>query len=172
VEDEVANLCLVVRRAELRRIGAWRELLAAVMNENRRLRHLLDGAKELWGRPLAISPIPYGYLAERPCGLWRVGDQAAVIPSFTGDGMSIALHTANLAAQMYLAGANADEYNRVLRAQLGRSVSLASWISRAMVSGAGRNLAVLGTSLFPASMRWIAASTRVPARALLLDEAL
>jgi flavin-dependent dehydrogenase len=175
VEEEIANLCLVVRRRVLRRWGGWRPLLAAVVSENQRLRHLLDGARDLWGKPLAISSIPYGYLAQRPCGLWRVGDQAAVIPSFTGDGMSIALHSANFAAHMYMDGRSADEYSRALRLQLSRSVSLATWISRAMVTGTGRNLAVLGVRLFPATMqagvRWIASSTRVPANALLPGEA-
>lgn len=171
VESEIANLCLVVQRPVLRRLGTWRELLAAAVNENRRLCYFLNGANQLWARPLAISPIPYGYLAEQPCKIWRVGDQAAVIPSFTGDGMSIALHSANLAAQMHLAGLPVDEYNRALCAQLTRTVSLATWISRAMVTEAGRHLAVLGASLFPGAMRWIAASTRVPSRALLLDDA-
>jgi menaquinone-9 beta-reductase len=172
VEKKIANLCLVVRRRELRESGAWQTVLATVMKENPRLRYLLDGAKELWGRPLAISPIPYGYLAERSCGVWRVGDQAAVIPSFTGDGMSIALHSANLAAQMYLAGENADGYARTLHGQLGRMVSQATWISRSIVSRPGRKLALFSTSLFPGTMRWIAATTRVPASALHFDNVL
>ncbi len=171
VEGEAANLCLVAQRLELRRQGSWQKLLSAAVSTNRRLQHLLEGARELWHRPLAIAPIPYGYLAERSCGVWRVGDQAAVVPSFTGDGMSIALHSANLAAQMVLAGKSIDAYNRTLRAQLGGRILLATWISRAMVTDAGLNLALLGTSLFPGAirgtMRWIAASTRVPEEALI-----
>jgi hypothetical protein len=97
-----------------------------------------------------------------------VGDQAAVIPSFTGDGMSIALHSAVLAAQMFLAGRSADEYNRKLQMQLNRSMSLATWLSRVMVTGPGRCLAPLGLALFPQAMKWIAASTRIPEQALLL----
>lgn len=171
VETEAANLCLVVRRRELRRIGSWQDLLAAAVNENRRLRHLLQDARELWPRTLAISAIPYGYLAEQSSGLWRVGDQAAVIPSFTGDGMSIALHSANLAAQMAVAGDSVDAYQRTLRAQLQHRISLATWISRMIVTNAGRNLALQGVSLFPGTIGWIAASTRIPAKALLLHQA-
>jgi menaquinone-9 beta-reductase len=170
VEDEIANLCLVVQRQELRRVGGWQQLLSVATNENRRLRHLLDGAEDLCARPLAVSPIPYGYLAAQSCGLWRMGDQAAVIPSFTGDGMSIALHSAHLAAQMYLTGESADAYHQALRAQLRRSVSLATQISRAMVTRFGRNLAPLALSLLPGAMRWIATSTRIPATALRFDE--
>jgi len=116
---------------------------------------------------MAISPIPYGYLAARPGSLWCIGDQAAVIPSFTGDGMSIALHSASLAAQMYLAGESAAHYHRTLRAQLRRGMSLATLLSRAMVTGLGNNLMPLALSVFPNAMRWIAASTRIPGRALL-----
>lgn len=171
VEEETANLCFVVRRAELRGAHTAQELLMTVIQENRRLRHLLEGAQCLWGKPLAISPIPYGHLVDPPGSVWRIGDQAAVIPSFTGDGMSIALHSAQLAAQMYAAGKTAEEYHHILRAQLSQSVQLATWLSRAMVTAAGRNLALLATSLFPSAMRWIATSTRIPARDLLLDEA-
>lgn len=167
VECEIANLCLAVRRSELRRVRGWNELFARLLRENPRLRHYLKDGEAQWPRPLAISPIPYGYLAGSPRGLWCVGDQAAVIPSFTGDGMSIALHSAALAAQMFLDGKTAEEYNHALRAQLNRSMSLATCLSRAMVTAAGRHAGVLTLSLFPQAMRWIAAATRIPAQALL-----
>lgn len=167
VERETANLCLVVRRASLPRGSGWATLLAAILDENRHLRRLLQDARPLWQRPLAISPIPYGYHAARPGSLWCIGDQAAVIPSFTGDGMSIALHSASLAAQMYLDGESAAHYHRTLRAQLSRGMSLATLLSRAMVTRPGNNLMPLALSAFPNAMRWIAASTRIPEQALL-----
>ena len=166
VEGGVANFCLVVRRSTLRKIGGWPELLAAIQHENPHIAERLCGASPLWPRPLAISSIPYGYLSGRPLGLWCVGDQAAVIPSFTGDGMSIALHSASLAAQMYLGGASADQYHRTLHAHLSRGMRLATALSRAMVTGPGRALAPVGLAIFPDAMKWIASSTRIPQRAL------
>ncbi len=168
IEEDRANLCLVVRRAVLRVVGGWNGLLAAIAAENRHLRQRLQGAETTWARPLAISPIPYGYLAERAGGLWRVGDQAAVIPSFTGDGMSIALHSAALAAQMYLSGKGTEEYSRTLRTQLGRPMRLATWLSQAMVTAGGRRAAPPLLSLLPRAMQWIAAATRIPDQALLI----
>lgn len=167
VEEEAANLCLVVRRSALQRAGGWNAVLAAMLEENARLRERLRGAEALYSRPLAISPIPYGYLASQARGLWRVGDQAAVIPSFTGDGMSIALHTAALAAQMCLEGMRADEYMRVMERQLRKPLRLATWLSRAMVTGSGRASAPAVLAVFPDAMRWIAAATRIPDGALL-----
>jgi flavin-dependent dehydrogenase len=166
VEGDVANLCLVVRRTVLRSHGGWAEMLAAIQGENPHIAQRLSGASPLWERPLAVSPIPYGYLAGQPNRLWCVGDQAAVIPSFTGDGMSIALHSATLAAQMYLAGKGAAHYHQTLRAHLGRGMSLATALSRTMVTGFGRAIAPIGLAAFPGALRWIASSTRIPEKAL------
>jgi flavin-dependent dehydrogenase len=166
VEGGVANFCLVVRRAALRTIGGWPELLASIQNDNPHIAQRLCSATPLWERPLAVSSIPYGYLSGRPYGLWCVGDQAAVIPSFTGDGMSIALHSAELAAQMYLAGEGADRYHEKLHSHLSRGMRLATALSRAMVTGVGRTMAPIGLSVFPGAMHWIARSTRIPQNAL------
>lgn len=165
VEGDAATLCLVVRRGELRTLAGWSELLASIRADNQALRERLQSATALWDRPLAIASIPYGHLAGRSDGLWCVGDQAAVIPSFTGDGMSIALHSAALAAQMYLASESADAYHRTLRAQLRSGMGLAMLLSRAMVSGVGRGLAPWGLAVFPGAMQWIARSTRIPEKA-------
>jgi flavin-dependent dehydrogenase len=169
VERDHANLCLVVRRSRLRRVDGWTALLARILNRNRRMRELLQGASPLWPRPLAISPIPYGYLAPEPRGLWRLGDQVAVIPSFTGDGMSIALHSAALAVRMYLQGKTAGEYSRTLRSQLRKSMTLAALLSQAAVTRPGRHAAPAIFSLLPNMLASIAAVTRVPDRDLLID---
>jgi len=80
--------------------------------------------------------------------------------------MSIALHSAALAAQMYLAGENADSYHRKLHVHLSRGMSLATILSRAMVTGFGRVIAPIGLAAFPGALRWIASSTRIPQKAL------
>jgi len=167
VEEDAANLCLVVDRARLRQLGGWPQLLAALLAENRLLSERLHGAQPLWERPLAVASLPFGYLAAQPSGPWRIGDQAAVIPPFTGDGMSIAFHSAFLAAQMVLDGASPELYYRRLRTELSRGMSLATGLSRAMVSAPGRTLAPIALSLFPKAMAQIALSTRIPEQALL-----
>jgi flavin-dependent dehydrogenase len=166
VEGDAANLCLVVRRSTLRRIGGWNRLLEMLVKEIPHLGQRMHGATPLWDRPLAISPIPYGYLTRQSDSLWRIGDQAAVIPSFTGDGVSIALHSGCLAAEIFLAGETAERYHQALRTQLVQNMRLATAISRAMVTGPGCAIASFGLSLFPNAMQWIASSTRIPHQAL------
>jgi flavin-dependent dehydrogenase len=167
VERDVANLCLVVQRRVLRRLGSWPALLEQLQSEDEVLRAGLTGAQALWPKPLAISSIPYGFIAEPDPGLWRVGDQAAVIPSFTGDGMSIALHSGSLAAQMYLAGARAEKYQQQLARTLARSMRVATVLSRASVNPVARLIGPTVLRHFPNMMRWVAEATRIPDRALL-----
>lgn len=166
IEDETANLCFVVRRRRLAALGGWTELLRSICHQSPLLRERLSNATACWTKPLAISPIPYGYLDGAADGLWRVGDQAAVIPSFTGDGMSIALHSGRLAAEMYLAGSSPEEYARCLSHQLSGSMRFASMLSRAMVTAGGRIVAPLLLTPLPGAMERIASLTRIPDRAL------
>jgi flavin-dependent dehydrogenase len=170
VENGVANLCLVVRRKTLRLLGGWTDLLRSMQHDLPLLRERLAGATSCWQKPLAISPIPYGHLNAGPAhGVWRVGDQAAVIPSFTGDGMSIALHSAALAAQMYLENQGPDDYLHCLSDQLRTGMRFASALSQAMVTPAARTLAPVLLSLLPGTIGRIALSTRIPVHALLSD---
>ena len=166
IEDDVANLCFVTRQIRLRQLGNWRALLDTIRQETPAIDSILRGAEQCWPKPLAISPIPYGYFAESAEGIWRIGDQAAVIPSFTGDGMSIALHSGDLAAEMYLSGRTPDAYLACLREQLSWGMRFASGLSRLMVTSAGRILAPLSCSVAPGIMSWIAAQTRIPNSAL------
>lgn len=169
IENGLANLCLVVRRGELRVAGTWDNLLAIIRSQTALLDTRLAAAQPQWSRPLAISSIPYGYLAAASHNYWRIGDQAAVIPSFTGDGMAIALHSGSLAADIHLAGRTPEAYAIALRQQLTRGMSLATGLSRAMVTSAGRSIAPAALTLLPGAMSWIARLTRIPERALLDD---
>lgn len=167
IEAGAANLCLVVQRKTLRNLGGWTELLQSMRNEVPALDERLHNAVRCWQKPLAVSPIPYGYLGGPADGIWRVGDQVAVIPSFTGDGMSIALHSAALAAEMYLAGKTANEYRACLAYQLRAGMRFASALSKAMVTSPARAVAPVLLAFIPGAMRRIALSTRIPDRALL-----
>ncbi|MDQ2923975.1 MAG: hypothetical protein M3R43_00175 [Acidobacteriota bacterium] len=162
VEDGAANLCCLIERDELRRLGGrWEKLLA----QSPHLRERLEGAEALLERPLAVSAIPYGMVREHADGVWHLGDQAAVVPSFTGDGMAIALHTGMLAAQMYLAGETAQSFQRRVHGELSRQVGLATWLSRGLVNRPG--LMGVTARIWPGALRVVATRTRIPAGRML-----
>lgn len=170
VDRGLANLCLLVRRARLDRAGgAWEALLHDLRTASPHLDARLDGAVPQFERPLTISRVPYGFLhaphTGDPAGLWRLGDQAAVIPSFTGDGMAIALHSAALAAGMFLAGKHPHAYHRCLRADIAGPLRRASALYRLGRTGVGQAAIVTAAVLAPAALRLAAALTRVPATA-------
>jgi menaquinone-9 beta-reductase len=167
VEDGLANLCLLVRRRRLLALGQrWDLLLAAIRAESPHLDARLADAQPCWARPRALSAIPYGHVQRRADGLWRLGDQAAVIPSFSGDGMSIALHSAELAAAAYLDDRSADVYQGRLAADVTGQVMLATALSHALVRRVGQSALGIAMRLWPGLMATVAFRTRVPDAAL------
>ena len=169
VEGGRANLCLLVRRERYAAVGrSWTALLAAIGQDTPALASRLDGATAEWAKPMTIAGLPYGLVVKAPDadGLWRLGDQAAVIPSFSGDGMSIALHSAQLAASAYLSGQDAQAFQARLAADIGPQVWRATWLSRIFVHRQPQQGLLATARLLPAALRLGAALTRIPERRL------
>jgi flavin-dependent dehydrogenase len=163
VEGEVANLCLLVRRHRLAQVGhQWDGLLAALRLESPHLRERLGGGEPCWPRPLALSFIPYGYVRRRSDAVWYLGDQAAVIPSFAGDGMSIALHSAKVAAASYLGGRTADSFQQTLASDVARQVLLSTALSHGLVRRSGQWALSVAARTIPGLMTLVASRTRLP----------
>jgi flavin-dependent dehydrogenase len=172
VGGERANLCLLVRRDRFAAIGrSWDALLTAIGTETPLLATRLQGAQPEWARPLTVAGLPYGLVVRQPApdGFWRLGDQAAVIPSFSGDGMSIALHSARLAASAYLQGRTAAEFQARLAADVGAQVWRATWLSRIFVQKRPQHGLLAAARLLPAALNLGVALTRVPERSLCLE---
>jgi flavin-dependent dehydrogenase len=162
VEHGAANLCLVVERDLLRRSGGnWPSLLLALRDRMPLLSQRLENAMPTMA-PLAITGIPYGYVRWRSDGIWRLGDQAAVIPSFTGDGMSIALHSAALAATMLARDPSAARFQRRLAFDVWKQMALATICSRALISRGPRKLLAAVAASYPALVSAVAHATRLP----------
>jgi flavin-dependent dehydrogenase len=165
VEADRAVLCVLLPAARLRAVGGnWDSLLDALTDESPHLGQRLAGARALFDRPLAIAGLPYGYLhCPMQCktpGLFRLGDQAAVIASLTGDGIALALASGSLAASVWLAGGTAARYHQRLAACLSRQMRVASAIHGLCLAPALQPLAAGMCRLWPGAMRLAAAATR------------
>ncbi len=168
VEGGAANLCLLLDRAAFAEAGqGWTGVQAMLERELPHLAARLRGAVPLLARPLCIARVPYGFVHRPepadPAGVFRLGDQAGVIPSFCGDGVAMALHSA-FAASAAVRGAGAGAYHRGLRRDIARQVGRAWAIYR--VGRAAPGLMARGARLWPGALRWAARLTRVPERAL------
>ncbi len=161
VEDGLANLCCLIHVDQLRRCqGQWEQVLAHMCRSSPHLQRRLDGAESQLPKPLTIASIPYGFVRKNSSGIWYLGDQAVVIPSFTGDGMSLALHTGALAAQMYLQHASAQQYQQALAAQVRWQVALAGAAAGAITRTPA--LAMMVPRVWTGAMGLLARKTRIP----------
>lgn len=167
IEEGVANLCLVVSQRRFEQVGkSWDSLLDHMARECPHLGERLQGAVPIFGRPLSIFQIPYGFLhvpnPAEPQNLFRIGDQAGVIPSFTGDGMSIALHSGCLAASTFLSHGHASTmFHGRMKADIRRQVRLASGMNKVIRHAAGQAALFQLCRAWPSVMRHVAALTRV-----------
>ena len=96
VENNTMNFCFVIDKRIYKDLkGSFTAALAYLRQQNPKLGSILQQAQMI-DRPCAISHIPYGFLRhqDRIGNVYFLGDQRMVIPSFTGDGMCIALSTA------------------------------------------------------------------------------
>jgi flavin-dependent dehydrogenase len=169
VEGGMANLCLLVQRPVFERAGKrWDRLIGRLCRLSPHLGARLAGATPLLPKPLSISQIPYGFVhrpsMEEPEGLFRLGDQMGVIPSFCGDGIAIALHSAHLSAAMYHARGNvASAYHRAMSGDVVHQIQLASALYGASRAAMAQRALLAMFRLFPGLVKGLAAWTRIPA---------
>lgn len=164
-EGGAANLCLLVNRKTLHTCDTdWHKLLENMVSFSDHLAERLKGARPLLQKPLALSSIPYGMLLRNSePDLWLLGDQVAVTPSFSGDGMSIALHSAEIAASLYCRGEPSAEFAARLHNELRKPVALATAVSQLMIAAP---VFAPVMKLWPPLLRVLAQGTRVPQAAL------
>jgi menaquinone-9 beta-reductase len=163
VEGGIANLCWVVQQRYLARVGnRWESFLAKMQQDVPHLAMRLAGAEPLLDKPVAITHIPYGHIRRTTeDGLYCIGDQAAVIPSFTGDGISIALYTARCAVAACLAGEPAPQFQARLRAALLPQMRLAEFAADGLNNALARAVLPFCLRVWPGVMRVTAKLTRV-----------
>ena len=167
VEGDCANLCALVRQEKLRSLeGRWDRLLDHMRQCSPHLAGRLSGAVPILERPLTISSVPYGYCTEESAAghsPWRLGDQAVVVPSFSGDGMAVALHTGCRAAQLYLEESTPAAFHREVREQFGRRLYWGTMLSRLLIAVPSLAQTV---RFWPFVLSEIFTVTRVPAAAI------
>lgn len=174
VQGGTANLCCVVQQRYFASVGhRWENFLAKMQQDCPHLAMRLAGAEPLLDKPIAITHIPYGFIRRTTeNGLYCIGDQAAVIPSFTGDGISIALHTARCAVAAYLAAEPAPLFQARLRSALLPQMRLAEFAAGGLNNSLARAVLPLCLRVWPGVMRVTAKLTRVAQPAVVATQAI
>lgn len=163
-EDGSVNFCLTVGSARFAGCGGKPGgLIAALTAECPLLGERLQQAHGEGGWS-AIARLPYGWRTGRTVpGLFRLGDQAAVIPSIVGDGIAIALASGRAAADAYLASgaAAAPSFQRRFARSVALPVSLASLIRAIGERPALARAALPFVPRYPAMARLVARLARI-----------
>ena len=166
VEQDRAVLCMLLPAERYRSAGRnWNTLLAELGAETPLLRQRLAGAMPRLSQPFAIAGMPYGHLhrfqRQAAPELFRLGDQACVVPSFAGDGIAIALQSGMTAATAWLHGQDATRYHAAFAKLVRAPLRFASLLHLACRMPAAQPVVAAAARSWPATLRLAASLTRV-----------
>lgn len=127
-------LCYLTTRENLRRHGSIPAMERAVLHRNPHLRRIFEESEFLYERPEVINEISFAPKRAVEQGVLMVGDAAGLITPLCGNGMAMAIHGAQLAADLtdeFLRGTLdrpelERRYQRVWAAHFGRRL----WVGR------------------------------------------
>ncbi len=149
-DDGSANLCVSVARERLNGARGIEGLVTQLSDELPILaRRLNDSARSGWE---AIAGILYGWRARgTEPGLFRLGDQVAVIASLAGDGIAIALSSGVEAAAAFVRDGpeGAQAYQTSFFRRAARALAISSALRSGAENGKARRSMMRLLSLVP-----------------------
>ncbi len=161
-EDGSANICMAVRKSKLSEADGRPERLFELLGNGTPLgdRLAFGGG----GTIDAIAAVPYGWRAlDTAPGIFRLGDQAAVIPSLAGEGIGIGVASGIAAAKAFADGGPlaATRYQRDFARRTRMPVALARAVWHRAEQPAAARMALPLIAAFPALASVIARATRI-----------
>lgn len=164
-EDGTANFCLSIAE---RRIAALprqpQALVDTLARECPPMGERLAMARRI-GDWATIARVPYGWRAETTrTGLFRLGDQAGVVPSIVGDGIAIALASGMMAARSLAEGDTASAYQARFSRRLRTPIGAAEMIRRVAAHPASAGILLRLMRASPALAHSVARFSRIEHR--------
>jgi flavin-dependent dehydrogenase len=160
VEDGIATICWVVERVALdgEMPSFWKAHADFLCRRSVFFSKLLNGATALWEKPVAVAAIPYGFLRQETVSdaIYPIGDQLVVIPSYTGDGTSIALHSGITAAEAILDRRPATDFQAAAIAKLKPQIAWAKLANIAFVNTTAQRMTAAIARLAPWALTQVA----------------
>lgn len=169
VEDELVNVCWIGRSEGLLQAGGTPE---AMLNERLRRNPVLDERLQSLTRVSerfeAVSQVPLMPKSRFADDVCMVGDAAGMIAPLCGDGMAMALQTADLVtplASAFLAdrlspSSFRTRYEDQWTAAFGTRMRLGRWIHAAAFRRGAAQCLIQSLRLFPPVARWLIRKTR------------
>lgn len=163
-EDDSANLCLAVRKEALAEAGGSPAHLLTELGHScpalgERLAFMATAPQID-----AIAAVPYGWIGQSTvAGQFRLGDQAACIPSLAGEGNGLALASGMMAGEAWLRGGPeaAPSFQKAFARRVSRPVRAASFLWHWAESESAAPWMIRSASLIPGLTRLAASITRI-----------
>ena len=114
IEDGKHCVCYLTKASNLKKAGSIQKMEAEILSENPHLKKLFANATKLYDAPITISQISFSKKNRIENNVLMLGDAAGMITPLCGNGMSIAMHTGKIAAEVL----NSFLQNKITRAQL------------------------------------------------------
>ena len=169
VEHGLVNACWISHGAALKAAGGTPEaMIAQSLGQNPALARRFEAMERVSERFIAVSQItfvPKGAFAGDVC---MIGDTAGMIAPMCGDGMAMALRSAELItplASAFLddhmtAGLFRAQHERAWRREFGLRMRLGRWMHHAYCRPAVARLSVGAVRRMPGLGRWLIRKTR------------
>lgn len=164
IEKGTLSIAWTIRADVLQSVGTnWAAQSAYFTRQSPFFEELTNGATPAWEKPLAVSGLPYGFMRSATIAetIYPVGDQLAVIPSFSGDGTALALASGIAAAQAFLKGEGASSFQRRMLAAYTPQFRRALILDRVIADARLRRAGIMGARLFPSMVTMLVSATRL-----------
>jgi flavin-dependent dehydrogenase len=164
VEENILSVGWVMEAELVRKIGAdWPAQKSYLVRQSGFAGDLLESSRPLFAKAVSTAGIPYGFLRAEPIGpvTYPLGDQLAVVPSFTGDGMAIALCSGIVAARAVLEGKSAPAFQSEFVGRLKRQFRVAGALGRILQTPSLCAVSVVAANLLPRIAAKMVSATRL-----------
>lgn len=166
VEDGLTNFCFLIERTAVAAVqGEWPQVAARLSAMCDGLAGYLDNAVPAFWPMASVANVPYGFVRDAAVAenIYCVGDQLAVIPSLTGEGMTIAMMSGKRAAECILAGTGAEAFQREMADIVRPRVKMGFHVHRLFKSPLVSDLGTQLVNRWPRLVEYIFRHTRSPA---------
>ena len=164
VEGQVTSLAWIMQSEQAKLLGNnWKLHQDFLSKQSDLVGDLLVDSKTSWEKPLAVAGLQFGFMRKTLIGerVYPVGRQIAIIPSFTGDGLAVALATGIYAARATINGEPASEYQNQMRKVLRRQFMWAKAVHPMFLGSWRRTAGLALAKSLPGVVRIVTNATRL-----------
>lgn len=102
VENDAINLCYITNFSSFKKHKNISEFQNSVVFQNRFLKEMFGNSTPIWDKPLSISQISFETKKPIENHIFMCGDAAGMIHPLCGNGMSMAIQSAQIASKLIL----------------------------------------------------------------------